>query len=91
MLHLEARPVEIQQLISNLCANASSVDHLSGCGGDPWYDGKYLLAIFSSQEQVHTVTGPMTTNSGHINYKAVMLTNLNYSEFFFPLTFRSLA
>lgn len=46
MLHLEARPVEIQQLISNLCANASSVDHLSGCGGNSWYDGKYLLAIF---------------------------------------------
>lgn len=45
MLCCEATPVEIQQLISNLCPDASSINHLSGCGGDPWYDRKDLLAI----------------------------------------------
>lgn len=50
VLRSEATPVEIQQLISNLCADASSVDHLSGCGGDSWDDREDLLAILLHKE-----------------------------------------
>lgn len=75
VLRWEATPVEIQQLVSNLCANASSVDHLSGGGGDPWYDGKDLLAILW-QEQVQMVKGPKITNdSNNINNNTAVQTN----------------
>lgn len=81
VLRWEATPVEIQQLVSNLCADASSVDHLSGGGGDPWYDGKDLLAILW-QEQVQMVKGPKITNDSHnINNNTAMQTNFETNHF----------
>lgn len=82
VLHWEATPVEIQQLISNLCANASSIDHLSGCGGDPWYDGKYLLAILW-QQQVESSVGPSvcpTTANSNVSNITVMQTHLEAND-----------
>lgn len=81
VLRWEATPVEIQQLVSNLCADASSVDHLSGGGGDPWYDGKDLLAILW-QEQVQMVKGPKITNdSNNIKNNTAMQTNWETNHF----------
>lgn len=48
----EATPVEIQELIGNLCPNASSINHGARCGGDTWYNGKSLLAVFWQKQNV---------------------------------------
>lgn len=42
----ESTPVEIQEFIGNLGADASSVNHSSRSGGDAWYNWKGLFMIF---------------------------------------------
>ena len=48
----EDPPVEIQQLIGNLCPDASCINHTPRGGGDAWDNWKGLLAIFQQKQEV---------------------------------------